>query len=75
MSKHSDHLAIVSSTIALAHSLDLKVVAEGVESEDQAKTLKSLQCEEIQGYLYSPPLPAEDFQQWLEQFSRNAGRV
>jgi diguanylate cyclase (GGDEF)-like protein len=51
---------IAESIIQLAHSLDIKVVAEGVESEDQLAVLRSKHCDIIQGYIYSAPLhPAE----------------
>ena len=53
-------LAIVSSIIALAHALRLKVVAEGVETEEQARLLHLLRCDEAQGYLFSRPVPAAD---------------
>lgn len=53
--------------IALAHSLDLMVVAEGVETEAQAEFLRRCRCDWAQGYLYSPPLPAEDFARWVRQ--------
>lgn len=53
-------LAIVSSIIALAHALRLKVVAEGVETEEQARLLHLLGCDEAQGYLFSRPVPAAD---------------
>ncbi len=69
MATHADHLAIVASTISLAHALKMKVVAEGVEDEEQAQTLRDLKCDEIQGYLYSPPLPAESFELWVTEFS------
>ena len=59
MTEHSNSLAIVTSIISLAHSLDLQVIAEGVEWEEQAKLLRLLRCDFIQGFLYSPPLPAE----------------
>jgi EAL domain-containing protein (putative c-di-GMP-specific phosphodiesterase class I) len=49
---------IVSTIISLAHTLALKVVAEGVDSEEQSRLLKQLKCDEIQGYLFSKPLPA-----------------
>jgi diguanylate cyclase (GGDEF)-like protein/PAS domain S-box-containing protein len=52
-------LAMVSSIIALAHALRLKVVAEGVETEEQARLLRLLACDEAQGYFYSRPVPAE----------------
>jgi diguanylate cyclase (GGDEF)-like protein/PAS domain S-box-containing protein len=53
-------MTLVSTMISLAHSLRLKVVAEGVDSEDQAKFLRLLRCEEMQGYLFSKPLPFDD---------------
>ncbi len=59
MTERPNSLAIVTSIISLAHSLDLEVVAEGVELEEQAKLLRLLRCELIQGNLYSPPLPPE----------------
>ena len=49
---------LVSSIIALAHALKLKVVAEGVETEEQARMLLNLDCDEGQGYLFSKPVPA-----------------
>ncbi|MDB5864795.1 MAG: hypothetical protein JWO70_2601 [Betaproteobacteria bacterium] len=53
------HLAIVTTVISLARALDLRVVAEGVETQEQAKLLTLLRCEEAQGFLYSRPLPFE----------------
>jgi len=50
-------MTIVSTIISLAHSLNLKVIAEGVETEDQAKLLRQLKCDELQGYLLGRPAP------------------
>ncbi|GGX61348.1 putative bifunctional diguanylate cyclase/phosphodiesterase [Saccharospirillum salsuginis] len=55
-----DDTTIVSAVIALAHSLRMKVVAEGVETEAQAAFLKEQGCDMSQGYLYSRPLPADE---------------
>jgi diguanylate cyclase (GGDEF)-like protein/PAS domain S-box-containing protein len=54
--------ALVSTIINLAHSMKLKVVAEGVETEEQAHLLRLLNCDEIQGYLICKPLPCETFE-------------
>ena len=55
-------LALVSTIITLAHSLRLKVVAEGVETEEQSRLLKLLNCDEMQGFLFSKPVPREIFE-------------
>ena len=69
MAEGPDGLAIVSSIIALAHSLKLKVVAEGVETEEQERILRSLSCDEAQGYLFSRPVHYEA----MEALLRGAG--
>jgi diguanylate cyclase (GGDEF)-like protein/PAS domain S-box-containing protein len=58
---------IVRSTIGLAHSFGLNVVAEGVEDEDTLQALCNLQCEQAQGYHISRPIPAEEFSRWYLQ--------
>jgi diguanylate cyclase (GGDEF)-like protein/PAS domain S-box-containing protein len=55
-------VALVSTIISLAHSLKLLVVAEGVETEEQARLLRLLGCDEMQGYLFSRPVPREIFE-------------
>ncbi|WP_153940416.1 putative bifunctional diguanylate cyclase/phosphodiesterase [Acidithiobacillus thiooxidans] len=55
-------LALVTTIISLAHALKLKVVAEGVETEQQYSLLHLLSCDEMQGYLFSKPVPVEDFE-------------
>lgn len=55
-------VAIVTAIISMAHALRLKVIAEGVETEEQKKLLQSLNCDEVQGFLYARALTAEDFE-------------
>ena len=54
-------MALVNHMITLSHSLSLKVVAEGVEEEEQAKLLRLLRCDQLQGYLFGRPMPASEF--------------
>ena len=61
-----EHLAtIVRSTVEMGHGLGMKIVAEGVEDDDVRRRLLALGCDSIQGYLISPPLPADAFEAWL----------
>ena len=66
--------AVVTAIIALARSLGLRVVAEGVETLRQMEVLHRLGCGVMQGFLFSRPVPAEELQRWLEQtvLPRNA---
>ncbi|HEY9199495.1 MAG TPA: EAL domain-containing protein [Gammaproteobacteria bacterium] len=57
-----DDAEIVKAIIAMAHSLKLRVIAEGVEDEAQLAFLRALHCEEYQGYLFSRPVPPQTFQ-------------
>ncbi|MBT9612570.1 MAG: EAL domain-containing protein [Burkholderiales bacterium] len=67
MVNNADDLSIVSTIISLAHSLNLRVIAEGVETEEQANLLRLLKCNEIQGYLFSPAVPAEEIEVFLRE--------
>ncbi|MES9899475.1 MAG: bifunctional diguanylate cyclase/phosphodiesterase [Sedimenticola sp.] len=59
---------IVSLIIDLAHSFNLTVVAEGVENRETLEAIKTLGCDVVQGYLYSKPIPVDQFKQWLVAF-------
>jgi diguanylate cyclase (GGDEF)-like protein/PAS domain S-box-containing protein len=62
MTTGPEGMALVSTIITLAHSLRLKVVAEGVETGEQSRLLRLLGCDEMQGFLFSKPLPSEIFE-------------
>jgi diguanylate cyclase (GGDEF)-like protein len=62
MNQHPEGLTLVSTIIKLAHSLQLKVVAEGVETEEQSRMLHLLMCDQMQGFLFSRPVPADEFE-------------
>ena len=73
MTKDAESMAFVSTIIALARSLRLKVIAEGVETEEQSQFLKREKCDEIQGYLFSKPLPFEEMTALLKQAQGSTG--
>ena len=69
MLEDGDTMTLVQTIISLAHALKLKVVAEGVDAEDQARVLRLLRCDEMQGFLFSKPVPFDA----LTALLRNAG--
>lgn len=73
----SDSAHLVSMIITLAHNLGMTVIAEGVEREEQLNILRDYECEEIQGYLFSPPVSPSEFETFLlksqEEVSLNQG--
>jgi EAL domain-containing protein (putative c-di-GMP-specific phosphodiesterase class I) len=78
--EHND--VIVKTTINLAHSMKLKVVAEGVEDIETMRRISALGCEQAQGYFLSKPIPSKSFRSWLAKFKpvpfenrRNKNRV
>jgi EAL domain-containing protein (putative c-di-GMP-specific phosphodiesterase class I) len=58
---NKNNLAIIKAIIAMAKSMDLSVIAEGVETDEQRSILLQFECDEIQGYLIGKPCPIEDF--------------
>jgi diguanylate cyclase (GGDEF)-like protein/PAS domain S-box-containing protein len=62
MTEDAQGLSLVSTIINLAHALKLKVVAEGVETEEQSRLLRLLRCDELQGFLFGKPVPTEIFE-------------
>ena len=58
--------AVTSAVISLARKLNLRVIAEGVENDAQADFLRDINCDEMQGYLFSKPLPAREIEELLK---------
>ena len=71
----AENYAIVKTIIGLARNLDLKVVAEGVETPDQQKMLALAGCGSAQGYLYAQPMPAKSVGVFIESNQRNSGQT
>jgi diguanylate cyclase (GGDEF)-like protein len=67
MTTSTDDRKIVKSTIDLGHNLGLRVVAEGVETEEAMTLLAQMGCDQVQGYYIHKPMPAEQFIEWVEQ--------
>ncbi|TWF52030.1 putative bifunctional diguanylate cyclase/phosphodiesterase [Neorhizobium alkalisoli] len=66
-------IEMLQATVALARSLDLPVTAEGVESERQAMQLRTIGCDELQGYFFGRPVPAEEIDRMYENGRRTRG--
>lgn len=62
-----DDAAIVSAIIRMAHSLDVRTIAEGVETEEVIKRLQEFGCDEAQGYFYARPMPASELERLLHE--------
>jgi diguanylate cyclase (GGDEF)-like protein len=70
IAKNDEDAAIVYAIISLAHSLKIKVVAEGVENKEQMDLLKKMECDAVQGYYLSTPLEEHIFMEWLQKKER-----
>lgn len=64
--------AIAGAVVAMAHSLKLRVIAEGVETLEQLQFLRSLKCDEVQGYFIGRPMPADGFEHTLREALRSS---
>ena len=64
---------IISAIIGMAHSLNLQVVAEGIELDEQSEQLQKLGCDIGQGFLYSRPMPSTELHSWFTKYSRREG--
>jgi len=73
IARDTDSAAIVKAVISLGHILNLRVIAEGVEDQEQYNFLLENGCDEVQGYLLGKPMPAEDFTRRLELEKKAAG--
>lgn len=62
--------SIVRNVIGLAHSFHMNVVAEGIETMEQVDALRRMDCDFIQGYVYSRPISADEFEAWREQYEK-----
>ncbi|MBS7326656.1 MAG: EAL domain-containing protein [Thiopseudomonas sp.] len=63
--EHNDSFAMAETIIAMARYLELKTIAEGIETEEQCAAMQAAGCQDGQGYLFSRPLPEADFLKWL----------
>ena len=76
MATRTEDASIVQAIVSLAHSLRLKVVAEGVETAAQLDALKALGCDQYQGYHFSPALPPNEFEHLIRgQLGSDGGAV
>jgi len=71
LGSNSDDNAIVKATIAMASSLNLKVIAEGVENNSQLNVLKGYNCEEVQGFFFARPMSSKDFSLYMKNEASN----
>lgn len=75
VTENSDDAAIIAAIVSLAKTLKLDIVAEGVETADQARTLAEQGCRIMQGYFFSKPVPADELTQLLREDARFRGKI
>ena len=75
MLENQEDVAIVRSTIELGHNLGLKVVAEGIEHEEEMQMLREFGCDQAQGYLISRALTAADMEKWIADYRENPQQI
>nr|WP_321266281.1 EAL domain-containing protein [uncultured Sulfurimonas sp.] len=69
--KDDEDKTIVQTIISMAHSLGFKTVAEGVETQEHAKLLRSMNCDQLQGYYFSRAIPKDEFTQFIKEYIPN----
>jgi EAL domain-containing protein (putative c-di-GMP-specific phosphodiesterase class I)/CRP-like cAMP-binding protein len=69
MSKQPSSYMLVKSIIGLAHNMNMKVIAEGIETEEEAATIRGLGCEECQGFWFAKPMPLEDALSFVQNWA------
>lgn len=70
LDENSRSRSVVCNVIQLAHSLHMSVVAEGIENMEQVEALRKMDCDLIQGYVYSRPISVDDFEAWRERYEK-----
>jgi EAL domain-containing protein (putative c-di-GMP-specific phosphodiesterase class I) len=71
VSSDSDELAFLSAVVGIAHTLGIRLVAEGVETADQIPPLRSIGCDLAQGFRWKRPAPHSDISRWLDSLDAN----
>ena len=66
--KDNKEKLLIKALIDMSHYIDLEVVAEGIEMQEQAELLSSLNCDYIQGYYYGSPSPKEQINKWIKNY-------
>jgi EAL domain-containing protein (putative c-di-GMP-specific phosphodiesterase class I) len=74
MHVNSSDRIMAEKSIEIGHELGMKVIAEGVETEQQLELLRRVGCDSAQGYLYSRPLPPNELVRWLREYHARMDR-